>query len=96
MKSAALFALVGFAALNVFAAVTAGVGELGRAVLGVNAWSAVLVTDLALALAMVSVWVYRDARRRGKSPLPYLVLTLATGSIGPLLYVLVRDDDGAK
>jgi hypothetical protein len=93
MKSAALFALIGFAALNVFAAVTVGFGGLGRAVLGVNAWSTVLVTDLAIALAMVCVWVYRDARRRGKSPLPYLVLTLATGSLGPLLYVLVREED---
>ena len=93
MKSAALLALIGFAALNVFAVVTAGLGALGSAVIGVNAWSAVLVTDLAIALAMVCVWVYRDARRRGKSPLPYLALTLATGSLGPLLYVLVRGDE---
>jgi hypothetical protein len=93
MKSAALLTLIGFAALNVFATVTAGLGGLGRAVLGVNAWSAVLVADLAIALAMVCVWVYRDARRRGKSPLPYLVLTLATGSLGPLLYVLARGDE---
>jgi hypothetical protein len=93
MKSAALAALIGFAALNVFAAVTAGLAGLGSAVLGVNAWSAVIVTDLAIALGMVSVWVYRDARRRGKSPAPYIALTLATGSLGPLLYLLVRGDD---
>jgi hypothetical protein len=93
MKPAALAALIGFGALNVYAVVSAGLAGLGTAVVGVNAWSAVLVTDLAIALAMVCVWVYRDAKRRGKSPAPYIALTLATGSIGPLLYLLVRDDE---
>jgi hypothetical protein len=93
MKPAALAALIGFGALNVYALVATGFGGLGSAVLGVNAWSAVLLTDLVIALAMVCTWVYRDARRRGKSPAPYIALTLATGSIGPLLYLLVRDDE---
>ena len=93
MKPAALAALVGFGALNVYAVVSAGLGGLGSAVIGVNAWSAVLLTDLAIALVMVCTWIHRDAKRRGKSPAPYIALTLATGSIGPLLYLLVRGDD---
>lgn len=92
MKPVALAALIGFGALNVYALAAAGIGALGPAVLGVNAWSAVLVTDLSIALAMACTWMYRDAKRRGKSPLPYIALTIATGSIGPLLYVLMRDE----
>ena len=93
MKPVALAALVGFGALNVYALVSAGFAGVGSAVVGVNAWSAVFITDLIIALVMVCTWVYRDAKRRGKSPAPYIALTLATGSIGPLLYLLVRDDE---
>jgi hypothetical protein len=45
-----------------------------------------------IALAMISVWLYRDAKRRGKSATPYIALTLATGSLGPLLYLLAQGD----
>lgn len=92
MKIIALAVLLAFASLNVYALISAGLDGFGSAMLGVNAWSAVLVTDLLIALGMVSSWIYRDARRRGKSPMPYIALTLTTGSIGPLLYLLVRDD----
>jgi hypothetical protein len=90
MKAIALALLLGFGALNVYALHSAGVGGVGSAVLGVNAWSTVFVADLMIALGMVCVWLYRDAKRQGKSPFGYIALTLATGSIGPLLYLLVR------
>ena len=32
-----------------------------------------------------------DARDRGVSPLPYLVLTALFGSVGPLAYLIRRD-----
>ena len=37
-----------------------------------------------------------DARARGVSPLPYLVMTVFTGSIGPLLYLLRRPSAVAR
>jgi hypothetical protein len=92
MKPIALTALIGFGALNVYALAAAGLGALVPA-LGFNAWSAVLTVDLAIALGMACTWMYRDATRRGKSPIPYIALTIATGSIGPLLYVLMRDEE---
>ncbi len=48
---------------------------------------AVLV-DLTIALTLVVVWMWNDARDRGISPLPYVALTLVLGSIGPLLYLI--------
>jgi hypothetical protein len=96
MKPLALTALIAFGALNVYAFVAAGIGALGTAVVGVNAWNAVLVADLVIALGLACTWMYRDATRRGKSPLVYIALTAATGSIGPLLYVLLRDEKSGE
>ena len=38
--------------------------------------------------------MFRDARSLGVSPVPYLVLTLLFGSVGPLLYLLRRPEPG--
>ena len=46
--------------------------------------------DLLIALVLIMVWIGDDARRRGVSGLPYIVLTIALGSIGPLLYLIRR------
>jgi hypothetical protein len=50
---------------------------------------AVLV-DLTIALSLVTVWMVRDARQRGQSVAPFVVLTLLLGSVGPLLYLIRR------
>ena len=47
--------------------------------------------DLCIALGLVTVWLVRDARDRGISPVPYMVLTLALGSVGPLFYLVRRE-----
>ncbi|MGA9722750.1 MAG: hypothetical protein WBQ86_09865 [Candidatus Binatus sp.] len=49
--------------------------------------------DLAIALVLILVWMGDDARERKVSALPYLVLTLALGSVGPLLYLIRRSAD---
>jgi len=46
--------------------------------------------DLAIALVMVLVWLRHDARWTGRSFLPWLLITLAAGSFGPLLYLCLR------
>lgn len=47
-----------------------------------------VLTDLGIALGLVLVWLWRDARIHGRNPYPWIVLTLAAGSFGPLLYLL--------
>ena len=79
--------LVGFVSLNLFALVSAGVVGLDQFIRGANAWGLVAAADLLIALGLVLAWLWRDAQRRGVSPLPYLLITLATGSVGPLLYL---------
>ena len=49
-----------------------------------------VLADLGLAQALVLTWLWRDARAAGRNPVPWVVLTLAAGSFGPLLYLLTR------
>jgi MFS superfamily sulfate permease-like transporter len=51
--------------------------------------------DLVIALSLFLVWMWRDARASGRNPWPWLALTLATGSIGALLYLLGRKPAGS-
>ncbi len=48
--------------------------------------------DLLIALTLASVWMWRDANARGVSPLPYLALTATLGSVGPLIYLIRREE----
>ena len=56
-----------------------------------NAATVLASADMTIALGLVVSWMWRDARDRGAAIVPYVVLTLALGSIGPLVYLLVRE-----
>ena len=45
--------------------------------------------DLVIACSLAIIWMIRDARRSGRNPWPYVLITLPFGSFGPLLYLLV-------
>jgi hypothetical protein len=49
-----------------------------------------VLADLAIALMLVLTWMARDARQTGRRFWPWLLVTLAAGSFGPLLYLLTR------
>jgi hypothetical protein len=84
--------LAAFLALSAYAVYQHGVLGLFQLVLA-NSATTLAFVDLVIALSMVMVWMWGDARRRGVSPMPYVLVTLALGSAGPLLYLLTRDEE---
>ena len=84
--------LVDFAALTAYAVYVSGYVGLFETLLA--DWAGVTVfTDLAIALSLILAWMWRDAKARGVSPLPYMALTAALGSVGPLIYLLRRNEE---
>ena len=57
--------------------------------------SAQVFTDLVIALALFLLWMWRDAAANGRNPWPWIVLTFVSGSLGPLLYLLVYKSNPA-
>ncbi len=67
-------------------------GLIGIFELAFSSWgSALLFVDLTIALGLVLTWIFGDSRERGLSFLPYALLTLAFGSVGPLVYLIRRE-----
>lgn len=57
-----------------------------------QSWAGIQVlTDLTIALGLVLVWMWRDARSSGRTVWPYVAITLAAGVFGPLLYLVTRE-----
>lgn len=55
--------------------------------------TAQVVIDLYVMAGLACVWMYRDARAKGRSLaslLPYLLVTAIFVSIGPLLYIVIN------
>lgn len=90
----ALIALLAFSTYTLHTMVTADQSLLAfGAQLMARPDTAQVVIDLYLLAAMAGVWMYRDARAKGKSVgsvLPYLVLTAIFASVGPLLYLVIN------
>ena len=56
--------------------------------------TAQVVVDLYIACGLILAWMFHDVRSRQKSLLYWLVfaaITLVGASIGPLLYLIVRE-----
>ena len=45
--------------------------------------------DLVIACSLAIFWMIGDARRSGRNAWPFVVMTLALGSFGPLFYLLM-------
>jgi len=54
-----------------------------------------VLCDLIIALVLVLRWIRRDAEAHGRAVWPWVVLTLALGSFGPLIYLLTRRRDAS-
>ncbi|HXG18981.1 MAG TPA: DUF2834 domain-containing protein [Methylomirabilota bacterium] len=81
--------LLAFSAFTGYALYQYGyIGLFEQALL--NAATIQVFLDLTIALSLVLLWMWQDARKHGIAPLPYVALTLTLGSIGPLLYLIRR------
>ncbi len=81
---------VAFGVLSAIA--VADVGYFGIIEPHFKSWGAAQVFwDLVIVLVLAVIWMVNDARGRGLNPWPYVVLTFAAGSFGPLLYLIVRE-----
>jgi hypothetical protein len=85
-----LVVLVLFGALTGMALLD--VGYLGIIEPHFQSWGAGQVfADLVILAVLSCFWMHGDAPTRGLSAWPFIVLTLAAGSFGPLAYLLVRE-----
>jgi hypothetical protein len=86
-KTLAIAILVPFSVLTAYAVMQTGyVGIFDYQRHSPAGWQ--VFADLVIALVLVLLWLVNDARKTGRSPWPWVALTLATGSFGPLLYIL--------
>jgi hypothetical protein len=88
MKIARVFsfvALIPFTALTAYALWEMGyVGVLSYQ-LATSGGQQVLM-DLTIACTFFLIWMFQDAKKTGRNPWGYLVVTLIAASFGPLLY----------
>lgn len=87
LRAILIAVLLAFAVLSGMALWQHGYWGLFEPLLKSSAGVQVLV-DLVIALSLFLVWMFRDAKSSGRNPWPWLVITLALGSFGPLLYLL--------
>jgi hypothetical protein len=86
---AALVVLVLFAGYTAYPVITQGYFGF-VAVHTAGPWGVQVVLDLFIALTLFLCWMVPDARERGLPAWPFVVLTILTGSIGALAYLVVR------
>jgi hypothetical protein len=89
IKMLLAFVLVDYTALCAYVLYTYGLSGVIAAATA-NAASLAIAADLVISLGLALAWMTRDARDRGVSVVPYTLLTVALGSVGPLLYLLRR------
>jgi len=86
-RTLALILLVPFSVLTLYAVAQVGyVGIFEYHRHSPAGWQ--VFADLVVALVLVLTWLVPEARRAGRSPWPWVVVTLFLGSLGPLLYLV--------
>lgn len=89
MRVLSIFLLIPFCILTLYALFDVGyIGIFDYHRHSSAGWQ--VFSDLVIALILASCWVISDARANNRSPLPWLLITLFLGSIGPLLYLAFR------
>lgn len=93
-KPLLIIVLVLFGALTLVGAVVDGLPGGAIEAITFNWMSLQIYADLVIAVAVICVWIYRDAAKHGRNPWPWLVATAIVGMFSPLVYLLSRNDSG--
>lgn len=90
LRTLAILILVPFTALTLYAVMDVGyIGIFDYHRHSSAGWQ--VFADLVIALTLVLLWLFDNARRTGRNPWPWVVMTLFLGSFGPLLYLAFAD-----
>ena len=93
-RLAATAVLVPFLADSLWVGAARGpLGVLARA--GREPWAMHRLLDLAITSAFSIHWMIRDARVAGRNPWPFVIATIAVGSIAALVYIATGRRRGA-
>lgn len=88
MRPLLILVLAAFGAFSLYAMWEVGyLGIWQAGMASVGAWQ--LLVDFVITSLILLGFVWRDARQTGRAFWPFAVLTLATGSFGPMLYLLL-------
>lgn len=84
-RKLALIILIPFAALTTWALMNGGIAGILSFHQSPGGWQVFI--DLVIALGLLLTFLVPHARAQGRNPWPWVVMTLALGSFGPLLYL---------
>ena len=85
-----LLVIAGFGVLTTRALMDAG--YIGVFLSSFTSWSGTQIFfDLVILGVLACIWMTNDARERGLSAWPFILITLLAGSFGPLLYLVMRE-----
>lgn len=90
-----LLTLLSFSAFTAYASLTSDISliEFGKQLMS-HTGTAQVVIDLYIACGLIGIWMYYDAKKRGKTLgylIPFYAITLIYACIGPLLYLVLRE-----
>lgn len=85
----ALLALLGFAVLSAWAIAEKGLFGFVPLVRD-EPWALQMLFDIGLAAFFACKWIAGDARKRGLTAWPFILMTCSTGSFGILAYAVWR------
>jgi hypothetical protein len=51
--------------------------------------AAQIYVDLVIALVLIMIWIWHDAKATGRTAWPWIVATLLVGAFAPLVYLLL-------
>jgi hypothetical protein len=88
MRPALFLVFAAFGAYSLYVIWELGYVGLWQACMAnIGTWQ--LLLDFIIMSVLVIGYMARDARRTGRTVWPYAVITVAAGSFGPLLYLLL-------